>query len=89
MTRGEISVDDAAMARRRVTAKKERERLSEIDLAMVRSAEARRVLIQEESVETEPGGLFGCSCQNRVWRRGETKRKVCIICIRASENFKR
>lgn len=55
VTRGEISVDDAAMARRRVTAKKERERLSEIDLAMVRSAEARRVLIQEESVETEPG----------------------------------
>lgn len=55
VTRGEISVDDAAMARRRVSAKKERERLSEIDLAMVQSAEARRVMIQEESVETESG----------------------------------
>lgn len=58
VTRGEISVDDAAIARRRVMEDKERQRLSEMDLAMVRTGEARRIVIEEETIHTEePGNL--------------------------------
>lgn len=56
VTRGEISVDDAAIARRSVMEDKERQRLSEIDLAMVRTGEARRIVIEEETIHTEAIG---------------------------------